>query len=97
MAAIIQPIMPGTLHIFRLQNDPLQYQVNYNIGANSWVQVFTPAGLEEFLRTASALPSSEVDAMLEELHSKHHTTEGNVYLGESHLGEMGFAESPSDE
>lgn len=89
--------MPGTLHIFRLQNDPLQYQVNYNLGPNSWVQVFTPEGVEEFLRNASALPPSEVDAMLDELRSKHHTTEANVHLGESHLGEMGFAESPSDE
>ncbi len=33
-------LMPGTLHIFRLKADPLQYQVNYNIGANSYVQVF---------------------------------------------------------
>ena len=42
--------MSGTLHIFRLKPDPLQYQVNYNLGANTWVQVFSPEGLEEFLR-----------------------------------------------
>ena len=34
--------MPGTLHIFRLKPEPLQYQVNYNIGAHSYVQVFEP-------------------------------------------------------
>ncbi len=47
--------MPGTLHIFRLKADPLQYQVNYNLGANSWVQVFEPSRLEEFLQLAAAL------------------------------------------
>ncbi len=89
--------MPGTLNIFRLKADPLQYQVNYNLGANSWVQVFDPIGLEHFLRLTTALPPSEVEAMLDELRQSGHTSEANVNLGESHLGEMGFAESPSDE
>jgi hypothetical protein len=89
--------MPGTLHIFRLQDSPQQYQVNYNLGANSWVQVFTLEGLDEFLRHSSALPPSEVDAMLDELRTQGRTTEASVDLHESHLGEMGFAESPSDE
>jgi hypothetical protein len=89
--------MPGTLHIFRLKSDPLQYQVNYNVGANTYVQVFDPAGVEEFLLHSSALPVSEVNALLEELRSAGHTTEAVVDLPESHLGEMGFAESPSDE
>jgi len=89
--------MPGTLHIFRLNPDPLQYQVNYNLGANSWVQVFDAAGLEEFLLHSSALPLSEVDALLRELRASGHTTEAKVDLSESHLTEMGFAESPSDE
>jgi len=89
--------MSGTLHIFRLQADPVQYQVNYNLAANSWVQVFEPAGLDEFLRHSAALPPDEVDAMLDELRTKGSTTEADVDLGESHLGEMGFAESPSDE
>ncbi len=93
----IRTHMPGTLHIFRLNSNPLQYQVNYNLGANSWVQVFEPAGLEEFLRHSSALPDGEIDAMLNELRSNGHTTEADVHIGESHLGEMGFAESPSDE
>ena len=89
--------MPGTLHIFRLKADPLQYQVNYNLGANSYVQVFDLAGLDEFLRHHSSLPISEVEALLGELRSSGHTTEAYVDLPESHLGEMGFAESPSDE
>jgi hypothetical protein len=89
--------MPGNLHIFRLQADPLQYQVNYNVGAYSWVQVFTPAGLEEFLRHSTGLLDSEIDDMLAELRTENHTTESNVDLAESHLPEMGFAESPSDE
>jgi len=89
--------MPGNLHIFRLRADPLQYQVNYNLGANSWVQVFTPQGLEDFLHHSAALPDDEIQALLAELRNENHTTEANVELGESHLGEMGFAESPSDE
>ena len=89
--------MPGNLHIFRLKADPLQYQVNYNVGANSWVQVFTPEGLEEFLSHSTGLPPEDVDAMLAQLRDENHTTEANVDLSESHLPEMGFAESPSDE
>ncbi|HZP23483.1 MAG TPA: hypothetical protein VFB04_08550 [Terriglobales bacterium] len=89
--------MPGNLHIFRLKPDPLQYQVNYNVGANSWVQVFTPEGLDEFLHHSSGIAGDNVAAMLAELRQANHTTQGNVELPESHLGEMGFAESPSDE
>ena len=89
--------MPGTLHIFRLKDNPLQYQVNYNLGANSWVQVFDPDGLDEFLHHSTALPVAEVDAMLKELRTDGRTTEAHVDIGEAHLGEMGFAESPSDE
>jgi hypothetical protein len=89
--------MSGTLHIFRLKSEPLEYQVNYNLGANSWVQVFDPEGLDDFLRHSSALPPSNVDAMWGELQANGHTTEANVHIHESHLSEMGFAESPSDE
>ena len=89
--------MPGTLHIFRLKADPLQYQVNYNLGDHSYVQVFDPDGLDGFLRHNSSLPISEVEALLEELRSSGHTTEAHVDLSEPHLAEMGFAESPSDE
>jgi hypothetical protein len=89
--------MPGTLHIFRLKPDPLQYQVNYNIGAHSYVQVFEAERMEEFLRLGAALPDEEIQDMMAELRKDGHTTEANVDIGESHLGEMGFAESPSDE
>jgi len=89
--------MSGTLHIFRLKSEPVEYQVNYNLGANSWVQVFDPAELDDFLRHNSALPPGEVDAMWTELRASGHTTEADVHLHESHLSEMGFAESPSDE
>jgi hypothetical protein len=89
--------MPGTLHVFRLTTAPLQYQVNYNLGAaTSYVRVFDASGLDEFLRHSSSLPISEVEALLEELRSSGHTTEASVDLPESHLGEMGFAKSPSD-
>jgi hypothetical protein len=89
--------MPGTLHIFRLNPEPPQYQVNINVGANSWVRVFDASGLDEFLRHTWALPESEVEAMLQEIRSGGHTTEALVDIPEAHLGEMGFAESPSDE
>lgn len=89
--------MPGTLHIFRLKAEPLQYQINYNLGANSWVQVMEPDRLEEFLQLAAALPDEEIQDMMSELRTDGHTTEANVDIGESHLGEMGFAESPTEE
>ncbi len=89
--------MAGTLHIFRLKPDPPQYQVNINLGANSWVRVFDADGLDEFLRHTWGLPESEVEAMLGELRATGHTTEALVDIPEAHLGEMGFAESPSDE
>jgi len=88
--------MPGTLHIFRLKADPLQYQVNYNLLARSYVQVFDSAGLDQFLRHNSSLPTSEVEKLLADLRASGHTTEAQVDLSEAHLGEMGFAESPSD-
>ena len=89
--------MPGTLHIFRLKPDPPQYQVNINIGASSWVRVLDAHGLDEFLRHTWALPESEVEAMLGEVRAIGHTTEALVDIPESHLPEMGFVESPSDE
>ncbi len=89
--------MAGTLHIFRLKPGPPQYQVNINLGANSWVRIFGADGLDEFLRHTWGLPESEVEAMLGELRATGHTTEALVDIPEAHLGEMGFAESPSDE
>jgi hypothetical protein len=56
-----------------------------------------PWGWNTFLRNGSALPPETVDAMLAELRDKGNTSEGPVHIGESHLAEMGFAESPSDE
>lgn len=89
--------MAGTLHIFRRNDAPLEYQLNYNLGAASWVQVMDPVGLDHFLRLGTGLPPDEVDAMLAELRDKGHTSEAPVQIPESHLAEMGFAESPSDE
>jgi len=89
--------MAGTLHIFKRNDTPLEYQANYNLGAVSWVQVFDPLRLEHFLRLSAALSGDTVDAMLSELRDKGSTSEGPVAIGESHLAEMGFAESPSDE
>ena len=88
--------MAGTLHIFRLHNAPLEYQVNYNLGAASWVKVLTPQHLDEFLRLGSGLPEAEVHALLRELAESGHATQGWVKIGESHLAEMGFAETPSE-
>jgi hypothetical protein len=89
--------MAGTLHIFRRSESPLEYQVNYNVGPASWVQVMDPAGLDHFLRLSTGLAPDSVDAMLAELRDNGHTSEAPVAIGESHLAEMGFAESPSDE
>jgi hypothetical protein len=89
--------MAGTLHIFRRNETPLEYQVNYNLGPASWVQVMDPAGLDHFLRLGTGLASDNVDALLAELRNNGHTSEAPVAIPESHLAEMGFAESPSDE
>lgn len=89
--------MAGTLHIFRRNDAPLEYQLNYNLGPASWVQVMDPAGLDHFLRLGTGLPPDEVEAMLAELCDQGHTSEAPVEIPESHLAEMGFAESPSDE
>jgi hypothetical protein len=89
--------MPGTLHIFRLRPNPIEYQVNYNLGVNTWVKVLDGDGLEDFLRHSWGFPDSEITAMLDELRSSGRTTEAFVEVGEAHLAEMGFAESPSDE
>jgi hypothetical protein len=89
--------MAGTLHIFRRNETPLEYQVNYNLGPASWVQVMDPAGLDHFLRLSTGMASDSVDAMLTELRNNGHSTQAPVEISESHLPEMGFAESPSDE
>ncbi len=89
--------MAGTLHIFRRNETPLEYQANYNVGPASWVQVFDPAGLDHFLRLSTGLAPDEVDALLAELRDHGHITEAPIEIGETHLGVMGFAESPSDE
>ena len=89
--------MAGTLHIFRRSETPLEYQVNYNVGPASWVQVMDPAGLEHFLRLSTGLASQDIDEMLAELRDNGRTSEGPVAISEAHLPEMGFAESPSDE
>jgi len=89
--------MAGMLHIFRRNETPLEYQANYTAGAASWVEVFDPAGLEHFLRNGSGMAAADVDAMLAELRDNGHTTEAPVQIRESHLSEVGFKESPTDE
>jgi len=89
--------MAGTLHIFRRSDTPVEYQVNYNLGAASWVQVFDPNGLDHFLRLGTGLASETVDALLTDLRDNGHSSEAPVAIPESHLAEMGFAQSPSDE
>jgi hypothetical protein len=89
--------MAGTLHIFKRNDTPLEYQANYNLGAASWVQVFPQRQLEDFLRLGSGLDAVRVADILAELRQTGHSTEAPVYIAETHLAEMGFAESPSDE
>ncbi len=89
--------MAGTLHIFRRSDTPLEYQVNYNLGPASWVQVMAPVELDHFLRLGTGLASDNVDALLTELRDNGQASEAPVAIPESHLAEMGFAESPSDE
>jgi hypothetical protein len=89
--------MAGTLHIFRRNDTPLEYQANYNLGPASWVQVFPAAELEDFLRIGSGLPPARVDGLLADLRASGRATEAPVLIRESHLAQMGFAESPSDD
>jgi hypothetical protein len=89
--------MAGTLHIFKRNDSPLQYQANYNLGPATWVQVFPLRELEDFLRLSTGLRGAKIDAILGELRQSGHSTEAPVMIPESHLAEMGFAESPSEE
>jgi hypothetical protein len=89
--------MAGTLHIFKRNEDPLEFQANYNLGAASWVKVFDPVGLDHFLKGGSGLTANSIEALLADLSAHGHTSEAPVNIPESHLAEMGFAESPSDE
>ncbi len=89
--------MAGTLHIFKRNDSPLEFQANYNLGATSWVQVFDPVGLDHFLQIGSGLTANSIDAILADLRANGHTSEAPVNIPESHLAEMGFAESPSDD
>ena len=88
--------MPGTLHIFRLQAAPLTYQVNYNLSTASYVKVFDPDRLEEFLHHGAGLASGDIAALLQELRTNGHIGEVAADISEAHTGEMGFAETPSD-
>jgi len=89
--------MSGRLHIFRLKTDPPQYQANYNLGTRSYLQVFDAPGIEHFLQHNTSLPHGEVNTMLNDLRSGGHTSEAIVDLSETHLAEMGFTETPSDQ
>lgn len=89
--------MAGVLHIFRRNDSPLEYQANYNLGPASWVQVFPAVALEDFLRVGTGIAPARVDGLLAELRDSGHATEAPVMIHESHLAEMGFAESPSDD
>ena len=82
--------MAGTLHIFRRNDSPLEYQANYNLGPASWVQVFDPEALDHFLRLGTGLASDNVDALLTELHDNGHTSEAPVAISESHLAGDGI-------
>ena len=55
----ISRFMAGTLHIFKRNDSPLEYQANYNLGATSWVQVFDPVGLDHFLQIGSGLTGEQ--------------------------------------
>ena len=89
--------MPGTLHIFRLKAEPPEYQLNYNLGAYSYVQVMDSEELDHFLRVPCALPETEVLQIWDDLSPKGSATVMNLDIPETHLPEMGFAETPSDE
>ena len=95
--ASISLSMSGMLHIFRIAGDPAEYQVNYNLGTNSWAQVFTSETLDRFLQHSTGLPEAQVQDLWSELRANGHTTEANIEIAESHLTEMGFLEGPSDE
>jgi len=53
--------------------------------------------LQHFLVLGAGLPPDRIEALLSELRETGHSTEAPVDIAESHLAEMGFAESPSDE
>ena len=90
--------MAGTLHIFRRNDSPLEYQANYNLGAASWVRVFDPEALDHFLRLGTGLAPGNVDAMLKELRDNGHTSGSSGRRSPNRTWRRWDSpESPSDE
>jgi len=88
--------MSGTLHIFRLKSNPVEFQVNYNLGSATWVKVFDNKEIDHFLRHDATLAEDQASAVLKELSESGRSTLGAFRFHEPHLAEMGFSESPSE-
>ena len=89
--------MDGTLNMFRLRENPPEYQVTYNSGPASWVRVFDPEAVGHFLRTSAGLPVDPGASLARELLDGGHATAVVPGLSEPHLVEMGFTKMPSDD
>ncbi len=93
--------MPGYLHIFRLPeavNDrqATRYQLNYTVGGNSYVRVFNPEGLDEFLRSNVGVAPEAAEEALRQLRCDGRTTIAEVDIRESEAPAMGLEQLPSD-
>ncbi|MGI9100940.1 MAG: hypothetical protein ACR2IF_00720 [Terriglobales bacterium] len=94
--------MPGYVHIFRLGSEPHnggqapRYQLNYTVGGNSYVRVFDPGGLDEFLRSNVGVTAEASDSVLQQLQRDGRATIAEVEIRESEAPAMGLEQLPSD-
>ena len=86
--------MSGILHIFRTQPDA--YQVNYTLGAYSWVRTMTREQLEEVLVTPAAFDDLLIAKVFDELGAKDNVTVSDVTISENEASALGFEPMPSD-
>ena len=85
------------LNIFRLHDNPLEYQVTYNSGTDSWVRVFDPEGVVDFLVHDLAFAREQADRLRDQLGDSGHAVVEIPSLSEAHLVEEHFARMPSDD
>jgi hypothetical protein len=95
--------MAGFVHIFRLGAEQQQhgravpqYQLNYNVGGNTYVRVFDEHGLSEFLHSDIGLLATAADGALEELHRAGTATITDVKIKDFEAPALGLEQLPSD-
>ncbi len=95
--------MSGYVHMFRLGSEVEksgravpQFQLTYTAGGNSFVRVFEPAGLEEFIRSNLGITAAAADKAMADLRAGQPVTINDVEIPEHQTAAMGLEQLPSD-